>query len=134
MPRQVEIVIPGKARGKERPRATRAGVVFPPAKTRNAEAFVKSCAVDAIGAAPLLDGPLRMGLEVVVEIPASWPKRDKEAAIAGTKRPTGRPDLDNICKLVADSLNGVVGLLSGVCCNVRWVIGSWVRFHIATPK
>jgi Holliday junction resolvase RusA-like endonuclease len=42
-------------------------------------------------------------------VPASWPRNKRDAALAGVIRPTGRPDFDNICKMV-DALNGIVWL------------------------
>ncbi len=54
-----------------------------------------------------LTGPLRVDLLFVLPVPASWPARDKAAALSGAKWPTGKPDRDNFEKLVLDALNGV---------------------------
>ena len=37
------------------------------------------------------------------ERPSSWPKKRKAAA----HYVTGKPDVDNVCKLVADAMNGI---------------------------
>ena len=39
-------------------------------------------------------------------IPKSWPKKRREAAERGEVVP-GKPDIDNVAKLVLDSLSGV---------------------------
>ena len=41
-------------------------------------------------------------------IPVSWPKKKQASALDGTLRPTGKPDLDNVAKLLADALNGIL--------------------------
>ena len=41
-------------------------------------------------------------------IPASWPRRDREAAVTLRKLPTGTPDADNIAKIAQDALNEIV--------------------------
>lgn len=52
-----------------------------------------------------------VAIEVVVTaikaVPSSWPNRDKDAALAGVIRPTGKPDADNFLKVI-DALNEIV--------------------------
>ena len=100
------IVIPGVARGKGRARATKAGRVYTPAQTVNAEAWVKSCAYEQIGQ-PLLTTPVSVSIAIEVEVPSSWSKKRRAAALAGETRPTGKPDLDNCIKLLMDGLNKI---------------------------
>jgi len=100
------IRIPGVARGKGRARATKRGTVYTPAATVNAEAWVKSCAFDQIGQ-PLLITPVHVSVAIEVEVPASWSKKRREAALIGEVRPTGKPDLDNCIKLLMDGLNKI---------------------------
>jgi Holliday junction resolvase RusA-like endonuclease len=52
--------------------------------------------------------PVALSLIVLHPIPKSWSKRRQEAALAGTERPTTKPDADNVAKVVADACNGVV--------------------------
>lgn len=40
-------------------------------------------------------------------VPSSWPKTKKAQALAGTIRPTTKPDQDNVLKAIFDGLNGV---------------------------
>ena len=104
----ITITLAGEPVGKGRPKFSRAsGRAYTPAKTANTEAFVKSEAVRQAGQA-LLEGPLRLNVLAVVSIPASWSKKKQVAALAGEIRPTGKPDLDNIAKLYADALNGIL--------------------------
>lgn len=56
----------------------------------------------------LLDGPLQVNLLIGVQIPASWSKKKKMAALTGQLFPTSKPDLDNSIKSVFDAMNGVV--------------------------
>ena len=103
----IEIVLLGAPRGKERPRATKAGVVYTPEKTRNYEAALKYAAQQVMGDRPPLQGPLHLSMKVIVPIPQSWPKKRQEAARAGHEWPTKKPDNDNFHKCV-DALNLVV--------------------------
>jgi Holliday junction resolvase RusA-like endonuclease len=57
--------------------------------------------------APLLDRALCLFLEARMSIPSSWSKKKHALALRGSLRPTGRPDLDNLAKIV-DALKGVV--------------------------
>ena len=100
------ITVPGIARGKGRPRFGN-GRTYTDTKTENAEAWIKACAIEQVGQ-PLLDGPLALRMQISVEVPASWSNRKRAAALAGTIRPSGRPDLDNVVKAAADSLNKIV--------------------------
>ncbi len=107
----LRIVIPGEMRGKGRPRFTARngfGRAFTDAKTANAEAWVKACAVEA--GASACGYPVRLTMEITAPIPKSWSKRAKADAIDGRLLPTGKPDLDNCLKLVCDALNGIAWL------------------------
>ncbi len=100
------IHVPGDIRGKGRPKFG-GGRVYTDAKTLNAEAWVRHCAIQAIGQ-PCLEGPLSLVVNIAVGVPASWSKRKQVDALAGLVRPTGKPDVDNTLKLLADSLNKIV--------------------------
>lgn len=99
------IHVPGTIVGKGRPKFG-GGRVYTDAKTLNAEAWMRHCAVEAVGT-PCLEGPLSLAMAVTIAIPASWSKRKQADALAGLLRPTGKPDADNMVKL-CDSLNGIV--------------------------
>lgn len=104
------VTIPGEMRGKGRPRFSRRGAfvkVHTDEKTANAETWIKACAIDQVGMA-LLSGPLRVELSVGVAVADSWSKKRKERALMQLDHPTGKPDFDNVSKLVCDALNGIL--------------------------
>jgi len=106
----ITIIIPGEMRGKGRPRfSVRGGHAraYTDAKTANAETWIRSCAVSQSGFKPL-DTPLSVDIAITVEVPASWSRKKREKALAGEIWPTGKPDIDNAAKLVADALNGII--------------------------
>lgn len=105
----IQFTIPGAPVGKGRPRMTRSGHAYTPAQTRNREAYVKLLATEAMAGAPPLDGPVSVAVEIRCAVPASWPKGRRAEALVGRIRP-GKPDLDNVLKLVLDAMNGVVVL------------------------
>jgi len=51
--------------------------------------------------------PCQMVIKAQFQIPKSWTKAKKAAAEADEIYP-GKPDIDNIAKIVLDSFNGVV--------------------------
>lgn len=55
----------------------------------------------------LLTGALKMEVLCIYAIPASWTKAKRAAAAQGLVWKTSTPDLDNIFKAPADSLNGI---------------------------
>ncbi|MAH46402.1 Holliday junction resolvase [Candidatus Pacearchaeota archaeon] len=106
---RISFIIPGPAKGKGRPQFVRAtGIAFTPKATRIQEAFVKSLAAKAMNGKSAFEGPVSLRVEVWVGVAKSWTKKKKEAALTGKAKPTGRPDLDNLIKLLADAMNGVV--------------------------
>lgn len=53
--------------------------------------------------------PVSLVMQALMPIPISWSTLKREAAVAGTVLPTGKPDFDNFLKL-CDALTGVVFL------------------------
>jgi Holliday junction resolvase RusA-like endonuclease len=100
------IEIPGELRGKGRPRFGK-GRAYTDKKTETAEAFVRTCAALAYKGPPM-DCAVRLSLTLAVPVPASWSKKKREQALAGAIWPTGKPDLDNVLKLVGDACNGIL--------------------------
>jgi len=98
----------GQPIGKGRPRFTRQGRAYTPAKTKDYEHRLAAVASDAmidIKQDPITV-PCKLHVLAQFEIPKSWPKKRREAATRGEVYP-GKPDIDNIVKIVADALNGV---------------------------
>ena len=103
--------INGIPQGKERPRFTKGGRAYTPAKTRRYEEAVREAAMLAAPAQGFVkhdEGtPLEACISAWFPIPASWPKKKREAALSGALYPTGKPDADNIAKAVLDAVNGI---------------------------
>jgi Holliday junction resolvase RusA-like endonuclease len=51
--------------------------------------------------------PLSMMIRAYYGVPKSVSAKKREAMISGKSRPTKKPDMDNIIKVVADALNGI---------------------------
>ena len=103
---RLTIAIPFAPVAKGRPRMTRQGRAYTPAKTREAEGKIIAYFL-TLGVTPKI-GPLDVSIFAIMPIPESWSKAKQANALAGLISPTGKPDLDNICKLVLDAANGVL--------------------------
>jgi Holliday junction resolvase RusA-like endonuclease len=102
------IELAGEPRGKARPRfARRSGHAYTPQRTASYEACLRHEAALAMRGEPPLEGALRVQVAAHFAIPASWSGKKKAAALAGEIRPTKRPDIDNVAKML-DGLNGIV--------------------------
>lgn len=106
----MEIIVEGEPKGKGRPRFTRTGHVYTPARTREYEDLIAARALEAMeGRQPIpRDVPLRVTIVAVFGVPVSWPKKKRLAALQGVLRHTRKPDYDNVGKAVCDALNGIV--------------------------
>lgn len=103
---KIQFTIPGEPKAKQRPRVTKAGITYTPKKTVEYENWVKQCYImDHFNLQ--LGGQLKATIIAYFTIPKNKSKKVKEQMIAGEIRPTKKPDLDNIVKIVLDSLNGL---------------------------
>lgn len=99
----IHFVIPGRLRGQARIRHN-GKQHFMDVKTRSYRAMVAHFASQAMYGLTLFTGPLELSVSVYQHVPDSWSKkRKREAGYI-----TGKPDCDNVLKLVSDSLNGIV--------------------------
>jgi Holliday junction resolvase RusA-like endonuclease len=98
----------GEPRGKGRPRfVRRTGHAYTPEKTASYEAMLRhEAAITMAGRRPL-EGALRVLVVAYFGVPQSWSAKKRAAALAGVIRPTKRPDLDNVVKML-DAFNGVI--------------------------
>jgi Holliday junction resolvase RusA-like endonuclease len=103
----ITVTIPGPPVAKGRPRMTRTGRAYTPAKTRAAEGYMRH-AIAAQAGQPMLQGALDVSVIAMLPIPASWSKRKRADAAAGIVRPTGKPDGDNLAKSICDAANGLL--------------------------
>lgn len=99
--------IAGDPVGKARPRFTRSGRAYTPAKTVNYENLVKLSFTETIGYYVPSKEPVRMLIRAYYSIPKSTPKKKLPDMLEGRIMPTKKPDADNIIKSVADALNGI---------------------------
>jgi len=106
------IELTGPTVGKGRPRFTRTKsgrpLVYTPAETRSYERDLAWAAKLAMGARDPSRLPVALSLEAYLEIPSSWSRAKREAALTGTLLPTCKPDADNLLKIAADALRGIV--------------------------
>lgn len=101
----MEFFVPGQPRGKGRPKFTRNGHTYTDDKTRNYERFVAACFKQKNREGRAAPGsPVSMFITAFYKIPKSWTKAKKQAAMDGKITP-GKPDVDNVAKIVMDSLN-----------------------------
>ena len=73
-----------------------------------------------------LSGPLRLDVDAVREVPASWSGRKRARALSGELRPTTRPDRGNHLKLMEDALQAAGWIEDDSCVvegDVRKVYG-----------
>lgn len=101
----------GKPTGKARARTyydkrSRSMRSVTPEKTKSYEDLVR-WSYKAAGGEYLGDKAIEVHIQAMYEIPKSFNKKQREAAINEVLRPKTKPDVDNIAKSVLDALNGV---------------------------
>lgn len=112
------VTLPGHPRGKGRPRSTfipksaktgKGGFIstYTDSETRSYEAMLKYAGEQAMAGRPLFGGALRVRVTALFSVPESWSQKKKREALSGVIRPTGKPDWDNLAK-VLDAFNQVV--------------------------
>lgn len=109
--RRVEFTVPGQPVAKGRPKFARQGGfvrTYTPEPTARYENLVKLAATAAMAGQPPIEGPVELWLDIELQIPASWPKKRQQLAIAGLVAATKKPDADNVLKAVKDGMNGIV--------------------------
>lgn len=111
---EVTFQIPGPPRGKGRPRARVMQIsrkatahIYTPHETQDYERFIRGCFEQQVGGAPCLLAPVRVDIAAEYPVPKSYSKRKREQCLMGAVPHTGKPDLDNVAKIVLDALNGL---------------------------
>lgn len=100
----ISFEIPGPPQGKARARTTKFGS-YTPEKTVLYENYIKICyqkVTDYIS-----NKPLMIEINACFEPIKSTSKKDRSKMLNGDIRPCKKPDIDNIAKVVLDSLNGI---------------------------
>jgi Holliday junction resolvase RusA-like endonuclease len=99
--------VPVEPRGWARARR-RGGTYFLDPETVAFRNAVIAFATQAMVRHSAFDEAVAMTVISILSIPASWSRTRRAAALAGTIRPTAKPDVDNLAKGVCDALNGIV--------------------------
>lgn len=99
------IVLYGEPRGKERPRVAN-GHAYTPQKTKDYEHDMQTAWMSIGCKRNVYHGYVQMKVVAFFRIPKSAKKADRARMLEGDIRPTRRPDVDNILKIVSDSLQG----------------------------
>jgi len=103
--KRIEFTVYGESHSKGRPRFSKKGFAYTPAKTKQHEQDFLSQAIKYRPREPLKSN-LSVDITFYMVIPLSKPKKWRERAIAGLERPHKR-DLDNQIKLIWDSMNTI---------------------------
>ena len=107
---EVRFTVLGEPKGKGRPRFVRAtGRAITPKDTVNYETLVRMEYMAQCKNQRFEDGAmLDMRIKAYYTIPQSKSKKVKAQMLANEIRPTKKPDMDNVVKMIADALNQVV--------------------------
>ena len=104
----VKFTVLGEPMVKKRPRASmRNGhaVVYTPKDTVNYENLVRYTYQSDVG--KKLDGAIEMSVKAYFPIPKSISKKKHEILSSETEPCLVHKDIDNVCKLLMDSINGI---------------------------
>lgn len=119
----MKIIIDGKPMGKQRPRFnSKTRSVHTPSKTVNYENWVKLCYQQQCKGEKLT-GKITANIMAYYPIPKNTSKKKKNSMLLGIERPTKKPDVDNITKIVLDSLNNLAyedDKQIVTCCISKW--------------
>ncbi len=98
------VIVEGKIKGKDRPRFF-GGHAVTSKTTREYEQLVKNSYIMQDGR--LLEIPVKVNITIFHKMPKSTSKKELLEIREGIKLPTKKPDIDNVAKIILDSLNGV---------------------------
>lgn len=109
---RIHFTVPGQPVPKGRPIAGRGfnghTTLRTPEKTVIYENLVRMQADAAMAMRAPLPGPIRLDIDILLQVPASWSNRRQTKAIEGDIAATKKPDADNVLKALKDGMNGVV--------------------------
>lgn len=103
-------MVNGPPKGKARPRVnTNTHMAYTPDATKRYEMDVRYSYINAYPAANdrIHTGPCTVQIVAYFQIPKSWPRYKRIAAMSGQIQPECKPDCDNIAKAILDALNGI---------------------------
>ena len=106
----ITVTVPGDPVAKGRPRFTRTGQSYTPAKTKKFENLVRLAYSLQQPDRDPAEGPIELTVRAYFSIPKSWSKKKQAEAATEQMKKISKPDLDNCLKAVQDGLNGVAWL------------------------
>ena len=99
--------VPGPPMGKQRARTLKNGHSYTPKETKEYEALVVLCYRSAVKHTEILTTMTQVAIRAYYPIPKSFSKQKRAQALSGHLRPTVKPDIDNIEKIIFDALEGL---------------------------
>lgn len=104
-----EFEVIGNIIGKQRPRVNMyTGNVYTPTNTKDYEEYIKQCFFLKYNKCEMILNRVNIEIIAYFKIPSNTKKIDKEKMLKGEISPTKKPDIDNIAKVVLDSINKYV--------------------------
>ena len=101
-----EFEVPAKIIGKGRQRLNSyTGQVYTPTRTKDYESLVEQYFLLKYPRYKTMEGRAKVTIVAHFEIPKSTNKLQRENMLGNTISPTKKPDIDNIVKIVLDSMN-----------------------------
>lgn len=97
----------GKPMAKARPRMTRQGFTYTPQKTVNYENLVRYTYQSEFPNNKPLEGYIEASITAIFDVPKSYSKKKTKELLETHNNYNHKPDLDNIAKIILDSLNGI---------------------------
>lgn len=103
----IKFVVLGKPVAKARPRMTRQGFAYTPQKTVNYENLVRYTFQSEFPSHEPFLGLIEANITCIFDIPKSYSKKKTKELLETHNNYNHKPDLDNIAKIILDSLNGI---------------------------
>jgi len=101
-----EFEVPGKIIGKGRPRLNSyTGNVYTPTRTKDYETLIEQYFLLKYPRFKMLEGRVKISMIAYFSIPKATKKSMIEDMLEDKISPTKKPDIDNIIKIVLDSMN-----------------------------
>lgn len=98
--------VPGAIKGKGRPRVNSyTGTVYTPTTTKDYEYLVEQYFLLKYPKYKILEGRIEVSITATFAIPKSTKKQDIVKMLENSISPTKKPDIDNIVKIILDSMN-----------------------------
>lgn len=105
---KILLTIPGEPKGKARPRFdSRSKRTYTPSATKEYEKLISDTYRLHYSGLAFPEGALNLRIKAYFGVPKSDSAKTAIKKLANVIRPTKKPDMDNIVKIVADALNGV---------------------------